>query len=352
MNKFFSSTVGIIVTGAVIGLIAASLQFFGNPGNMGFCIACFGRDTAGALGLHSVEKLSYIRPEIVGLVLGAMIAALTAGEYKVRSGSNTLIKFFLGAFAAVGALVFLGCPWRAALRLAGGDLNAIIGLLGLVSGIFVGSIFIKKGYTLGKRVESHSKAPGFILPALLVTILVLMVAQFKGITIGTAPRAPLFLSLILAIVVGFIAQKSRFCTVGAFRNIFMVKEFHLLKGLIALIVGAMILNIILGQFNLGFEGQPAAHTDHIWNYLGMVLSGMAFTLAGGCPGRQLILAGEGDGDGAIFFLGLLVGAGLAHNFSLTSSGKGVGEFGAIGTIIGIMFCVIIGFTMIQKRAAK
>ena len=42
----------------------------------------------------------------------------------------------------------------------------------------------------------------------------------------------------------------------------------------------------------------------------MVLAGLAFALAGGCPGRQLFLAGEGDGDSAIFVLGMVSGAAL------------------------------------------
>jgi hypothetical protein len=41
----------------------------------------------------------------------------------------------------IGALVFLGCPWRAMLRLAGGDGNAIFGLLGLIGGIWIGTLF-------------------------------------------------------------------------------------------------------------------------------------------------------------------------------------------------------------------
>jgi len=39
----------IIVAGAVTGLCAVLLVLFGNPLNMGFCIACFLRDIAGAL---------------------------------------------------------------------------------------------------------------------------------------------------------------------------------------------------------------------------------------------------------------------------------------------------------------
>lgn len=349
MKKFFSTQLGIIFVGSVIGIVATLLQFSGNPGNMGFCVACFARDTAGSLGLHSVVKLSYIRPELIGLVLGSLVAALIKKEFKPRGGSSAVIRFFLGAFAAIGALVFLGCPWRASLRLAGGDLNAVVGFLGLLSGIFIASRFIKKGYSLGRSYHQNSKASGFILPFFMVFILLLMVFGFSKIVVGSAPRAPLFLSLGLALIVGFIAQRSRFCTVGAFRDVIMVKDFHLLKGVGAFILTAFIMNLLLGQFKLGFTGQPAAHSMHLWNYLGMVLSGMAFTLSGGCPGRQLILAGEGDNDAATFFMGLLVGAGLAHNFGLTSSGKGIGQYGAVGTVVGILFCLIIGFTMIEKR---
>jgi len=64
MKNFFSSRLGIIVVGAVIGILATLLQKFGNPANMGICVACFARDTAGALGLHSVtivDKQDFIR---------------------------------------------------------------------------------------------------------------------------------------------------------------------------------------------------------------------------------------------------------------------------------------------------
>ena len=47
----------IMLAGLVIGVIASLLVLFGNPKNMGFCIACFLRDTAGALGLHSAEAV-------------------------------------------------------------------------------------------------------------------------------------------------------------------------------------------------------------------------------------------------------------------------------------------------------
>ena len=50
----------IVIAGLMIGVIASLLVYFGNPSNMGFCIACFLRDTAGGLGLHRAAALSLI----------------------------------------------------------------------------------------------------------------------------------------------------------------------------------------------------------------------------------------------------------------------------------------------------
>jgi hypothetical protein len=89
---------------------------------------------------------------------------------------------------------------------------------------------------------------------------------------------------------------------------------------------------------------------HIWNFAGMALAGLAFALAGGCPGRQLFLSGEGDGDAAVFVLGMIVGAGFAHNFGLASSPKGVGPHGIAAVVVGLLVCLFIGFTMRRKSA--
>ena len=135
----------LLVAGSMVGIIAVLLVAFGNPKNMGFCIACFVRDTAGALKLHSAPVVQYLRPEIIGLVLGAMGISMAKGEFRPRGGSSPVLRFVLGFFMMVGALVFLGCPLRMVLRLAGGDLNGIVGLLGFICGVLVGCQFLKKG---------------------------------------------------------------------------------------------------------------------------------------------------------------------------------------------------------------
>ena len=138
----------IVIAGLIIGVIASLLVFFGNPANMGFCIACFLRDTAGGLGLHRAAAVQYIRPEIIGLVLGSFGIALFKGEFSAKGGSAPLTRFVLGFFVMIGCLMFLGCPFRMILRLAGGDLNALLGGLGFVLGILAGVFFLKKGYSL------------------------------------------------------------------------------------------------------------------------------------------------------------------------------------------------------------
>lgn len=137
---------------------------------------------------------------------------------------------------------------------------------------------------------------------------------------------------------------------GAIRDLILFRQAHLLSGFVALVVAAFITNLILGQFNAGFVKQPVAHTMSLWNFGGMVLAGLAFCLAGGCPGRQLFLAGEGDGDAAVFVFGMIVGAGISHNFGLASSPDGIGPYGIPAVIIGLLVCLFIGFTMREQVA--
>lgn len=359
--QFFGTRWGIISVGALIGILAPLLQKLGNPPNMGVCVACFERDIAGALGLHRADLVQYMRPEIIGFVLGSLIAAYAFKEFRARAGSAPIVRFVLGAFAMIGALVFLGCPWRAVLRLAGGDGNAIFGLLGLIGGIWVGTLFLKGGYNLGRSQNTHTSV-GWLLPLIMLGFLILMFifpqvegkdksgVLFYSLKGPGSMHAPLLVSLVIGLLIGFLAQRSRFCTMGAIRDFVLFRQTHLLSGFIALAVVAFITNLILGQFNPGFAKQPVAHSMTLWNFGGMVLAGLAFALAGGCPGRQLFLAGEGDGDAAVFVLGMIVGAGFAHNFGLASSPAGIGPYGIPAVIIGLLTCLFIGFTMRKEVA--
>lgn len=351
----------IAAAGVLIGLIAAMLVFFGNPVNMGFCIACFLRDTSGALGLHSAAAVQYIRPEIIGLVLGACAVSLATKEFRPRGGSAPVTRFILGVFVMIGCLMFLGCPFRMILRLAGGDGNAIFGFVGFAAGILAGVVFLKKGYTL-KRSYKMPALEGQMFPVLQLVFLIFLVAAPAFIHFseaGAGPgalHAPVVISLIAGLIVGALAQRTRLCMVGGIRDAVLFREWKLLLGFLAILVSAFVVNLILGAatgtafFNPGFAGQPVAHTDGLWNALGMFLAGFGCVLLGGCPLRQLVLAGEGNTDSAVTVLGLMVGAAFAHNFGLAASADGPTANGKIAVVIGIAVVAVIAAANTFRKA--
>jgi len=371
--EYFKPKKWVILAGVLFGVLGALLVNWGNPGNMGTCVACFIRDISGALGLHQAGVVQYIRPEIIGFLLGGFIAALAFREWRPRGGASPILRLFLGAFAMIGSLVFLGCPVRLLLRLGGGDLNAWIGLAGLLVGIAVGVYFLKSGFSLG-RATKVPPIVGLLMPIAFVGLLVFAIIEStSGLDIITTSTkgpgsmfAPLAVSLVVGLAVGFAFQRTRLCTVGAWRDVMLVRSTHLLSGLIAIVIAALVTNYIMGNFaegssigySWGFELQPVAHSDGLWNFFGMVLAGLAFTLAGACPLRNLILTGEGDTDTGVFVIGLLGGAAFAHNFALAAKPDslvdgavvvgGIGTNGIIAVFLGLAFCIAVGFLMRQK----
>jgi len=356
LSRFWSPKTWIILAGLIFGVLAALMTSWGNPANMGICVACFYRDIAGGLGLHRAGVVQYLRPEIMGFVLGAFISAFAFGEFRTRGGSSPLVRFVLGAFFMIGALVFLGCPIRALLRLAGGDLNGITALAGVVAGAAIGIFFLRRGFNLGRSTGMHTVA-GWLMPLAMVGLLVLVIFQPGFIFFSEKGpglmHAPIWISLAVGLLVGFLAQRTRMCFVGGWRDLIMVRDTYLFSGIVAFFIGAIICNFALGNFasgfyHWGFVNQPVAHDNHLWNFTGMLLAGLTATLLGGCPLRQTILSGEGDTDAAVTILGLLAGAAFAHNFLLASSPKGTGDFGPIAVIIGLAFCLAVGFLMQEK----
>lgn len=353
----------LALAGVLCGLVAASLAYFGNPANMAFCIACFIRDTAGALGMHQAAPVMYARPEIIGLVLGAFVISVATKEYRSTAGSAPMIRFVLGMIIMIGSLVFLGCPLRMVIRMAAGDLNAWVALIGFILGVATGVIALKKGFSLGRAYPTHP-ASGAVLPILCAGIFVLLtettLLKFSEVGPGSK-HAPIMISLIAGLVFGALAQKSRMCFAGGIRDVILMKNFDLLTVVGGLFVVMLVYNLVTGGFVLSFHTPGViAHSEHLWNILGMYAVGFAAVLAGGCPLRQLILAGQGSSDSAVTVLGMFLGAALCHNLGLASSGTAldpetqkviagaVTTNGKIALIICILVCFVIAFTSKRK----
>ena len=340
------------------------LTVLGNPANMGFCIACFLRDIVGACGMHGAAVVQYVRPEIIGLVLGAFLMNVVNKEFRAKAGSSPAVRFVLGALVMIGTLMFLGCPLRMVLRLAGGDLNALTALAGFTVGIFIGTRFLNMGFSL-KRAYDAPKAEGALLPAVfagLFLLFLLVPTLFKFSETGPGSKhASVWAALIIALAVGALCQKGRMCMAGGIRDAIMFKDFKLLYGFAAIFVLTLVGNLVTGSFKLGFQSQPVAHSAHLWNFVGMVIVGWGSVLLGGCPLRQLILAGSGNGDSAVTVFGMMTGAAIAHNFGLAGGADSVNEAGAyivggiktngqVAAVIALAILLVISLVHLPKKA--
>lgn len=353
MNSLTKERVVLVVSGIVAAVVAIMLASNGNPGNMAICIACFIRDSAGAMKLQTNETVQYLRPEIIGIIMGACVMAFIGKEFKATAGSSPFTRFALGFIVMIGCLIFLGCPLRMVLRMAAGDLNAWVALIGFAAGILTGVFFLKKGFSLG-RAETVKKGEGLILPIVVVALFILSVTTTVFAVSQSGPgsmHAPVVLSLIGGIAFGMLAQRSRLCFAGGLRDLALVRDGWGLVVIGILFAGVLIFNVVNGSFHVSFADQPIAHTEALWNILGMYVVGFGVTLLGGCPLRQLVLAGSGSGDSAVTFVGLLVGAAFAHNFGLASSVNGTTEAGQIATIVCIVLLFIIAAVNLRRSRA-
>lgn len=305
---------------ALLGGLAAALTSLGNPGNMGLCGACFLRDWAGALGLHGGPAI--FRPEVTGIALGALVWSVVARRHIGRSGSFAATRFMLGVVMSCGALVFLGCPFRMLQRLGGGDLNAWAALPGFVGGVAIATFFERRGYSLGKT-QPVPFPVGLVgvgaLCALLGVFLVGGVLAGPGPGSTAAPaHAVWWQALGIALIAGGALSATGFCAVSAARQVFGPRRSMLVAAAVFVAAYAVVVGVA-GRFEFALEGQPVSHGDWLWSSLAMALVGLSGALAGGCPVRQIVMAGEGNGDAFVAVGGMVLGGALAHSLGLASA---------------------------------
>ena len=349
-----------VVTGAVIGLAGVILSLLGNPPNTGFCVSCFMENIAGSIGLHGNIRMQYIRPEIIGFVIGSFLMSIAKREFKAIGGSSPLLRFFVGALLIVGCAVFIGCPIKMVFRLAAGDLTALIGVGGLVAGVYVGMRFLERGFSLGRPGPSPA-ANALLIPTFMAFLLVALLVKPDFIAISTkgsgALYAPLFLSLVAGLGIGALAQRTGFCITGGISRLFLwgPREFTfcpkttgLAIGMSSLFLFALVASLLTGQFSLAWHGQPSSNESNLWNFLAMGMVGFGSVLIRGCPFRQLIASGQGDTDAGAAVLGMLTGAALVQDWGLGGTAEGTPFAGQVAVLFGISFLLIIGL-LFRKR---
>jgi uncharacterized protein len=336
---------------AALGVLCALLVRAGNPANMGICGACFLRDVAGSLGLIQGAGPKILRPEIVGVMLGALVFVVLRSGVSARSGGYGIARFFFGVVMAMAALVFLGCPFRMLQRIGGGDVNGWIGGAGFFGGVALGVVFERRGYSVG-RTQVVAAPVGMLGP--LVAVLLLVAFLVRGFLLGPGPgasggppHAAWALALGVALVAGAMLSATGFCTVAAARNA-LNRDYRMIGGAALVILAYAALSAAFGSWRFGMDGQPAAHAEVLWNVLAPALVGLTGVLAGGCPVRQIVMAGEGNGDAFLTVMGLLVGGGLAHNLGMVSSGTGTTPEGRWAVILGFAIALAYAAALILR----
>ncbi len=139
-------------------------------------------------------------------------------------------------------------------------------------------------------------------------------------------------TLALGFLIGYLAQRSGFCSIGGMRDLMMFKHTRLFFGYLALIGGgflgyflfwAIIPSAFPNFYWLGTQSDPlqpipgAPPGLEVISYVILAIIGgfgMGFigVLLGGCPLRQIVMGTEGNLRSLFYVLGLAVGAIIFH----------------------------------------
>ena len=121
-------------------------------------------------------------------------------------------------------------------------------------------------------------------------------------------------TLIVGVVIGYLGQRSRMCFIGGIRDFILVRDWYLLKGLIAFGLTAWIAFPLARLLGAGVVG-PFSTPDVLaigLTVLGGFGVGYFSTLANGCPLRQHVMAAQGVRSSVTYLAGFLGGAVLFH----------------------------------------
>ncbi len=122
-------------------------------------------------------------------------------------------------------------------------------------------------------------------------------------------------TLVVGIIIGYMGQRSRFCTISGIRDFFLVRDAYRLRGLFGIIIGGIIGFSLFGLLGGDFPTFPMTSQGiRVETLILIPLSvvgafGMAYfsVMAEGCPFRQHVITGEGRISGFLYIGGLVFG---------------------------------------------
>jgi len=140
--------------GVVLGFSAALVQAYFKvipPVAYGVCMVCHPRDLVNWLADHllkiewdySLASNAWPLLTVVGVVLGAMVAARQHGESFVRPSRQRWFYFVNGFLMMNFGLILGSCPIRIVLLTAYGDLLGVVGCICIILGVVLGTMSLR-----------------------------------------------------------------------------------------------------------------------------------------------------------------------------------------------------------------
>jgi uncharacterized protein len=158
-------------------------------------------------------------------------------------------------------------------------------------------------------------------------------AKASNLALGLAAAAAAFVILVgmassdrllavfwlFGLAFGFVLQRSRFCFASAFRDLFLLGDARVMKGIIAglavatagfaVLMTRLLPEVGVGSLPVGATVLPLG----IHTALGGVLFGIGMVLAGGCTSGSLYRAGEGYVGSMVALLGIMSGLEISSH---------------------------------------
>ncbi len=285
--------------------------------------------TSTPISLHTVALLN------IFIVLGAFISSLFSKEFSIKvAPKGELVKGLIGgALMGIGATVGIGCT-------TGGFFSGVPALSG-------GALFLSLGFMLGTIVAlkyllwEMEALPKFstgksctLLPGtgkktgwqrwlgwILIAVVLYIFSNYTGK--GTSLSKILGWHVFIALILGIILQRSRFCIVRAFREPFMTGEATAPVAIIISILVVLIGFTVLKYFGVGNAGETAIRAiemksvyANFWlrALIGGFIFGLGMTIAGGCAVGTLWRAGEGHVKLWMSIVGFVIMAPVSKGF--------------------------------------
>ena len=233
----------------------------------------------------------------MGLLLGALVAALLSREFAVRAApGRELIKGGIGGLLmGAGAMLSFGCNIGGFFSaLAALSASGLAMMVGLIVGAFIGTRYLIRengriiasgGLPFMSTCETpprpavtsaaFKRQPGIGVLVLLLVLGVGYLYHFMG-------HGRLAVFLFFGSAFGIVLQRSRFCLVNAFREPFMSGASEHTRGAALALVMGVLGFAILKVTDLKDAAEWVFPSFWFGALVGGILFGIGMVLAGGC----------------------------------------------------------------------